>query len=121
MMKLPIVLTTDGLSQLTAPDYLQLATLNIGPSVTQAVSSNTITFISSNIFLTSASSINLDYINGGDAGTFIIIRGQNVKLRSNGNLRLANSFEPSSNDTIVLFRTATVWVEICRSKNDNKP
>jgi len=65
----------------------------------------------------------LDTINGGTGGDFLILTASSnarsvVVKDATGNLRLAGDFTmDNSQDTLMLMRAGTTWVEISRSNN----
>lgn len=71
-----------------------------------------------------AATDDLDTINGGESGDLLVVRsltsGRDTTLIEGGNLILAGSFTLSDvRDVIVLVkRTSTEWVEVCRSDNN---
>lgn len=71
-----------------------------------------------------AATDDLDTINGGEPGDLLVVRsltsGRDPTLIEGGNLILAGSFTLSDvRDVIVLVkRTSTEWVEVCRSDNN---
>jgi hypothetical protein len=102
--------------------------LNTGPSRELTIASGAITVTGRDSFITidteaDAATDDLDTITGGITGQTLIIRtvtgGRDVTLKDEvDNLSLAGDFTLTRiEDTIVLFKGGTNWLEISRSDN----
>ncbi len=99
--------------------------MTAGVIQTVTIAAGVITISQSNIQVdteASASTDNLDTINGGTEGQIIIVHSQSGSrdptLTESGNLKLAGTFLLSdSQDMIVLMKLGSNWIEISRSDN----
>ena len=60
---------------------------------------------------------NVDTILGGEQGDILILFGNNVRLRGNGNLIIPNNFALDLFDSIIFISSGSQWIEINRRKN----
>lgn len=128
MRKKPLVLGINIVEQLVPADRLDLGFLNIGPPVEVIMASNQITITGSfhSVYTTEGNFIfpaQLTNIIGGQIGDIIVLTrassGNNISVRSTGNIRLDSNFTMNSDlDTLILLKLNTVWVELSRSNND---
>jgi hypothetical protein len=106
---------------------VQANSLNFGDNpIEVVVASGVITAVGSFLSVDtegSASTDDLDTVNGGRAGQMLILKAKNnartiVAKDNSGNLKLEGDFSmDNANDALVLIYTGSNWLEVSRSDN----
>src|SRR5688572_1883889 len=107
-----------GQIQQAGLEKLYLPNINLGVPPTILVSGPTITKTTSVVNLlksTPGGSIDLLTINGGEEGDYLIVFGDNVKLKRTGNISMPSDFTLEPDRCIVLFFWNGVWNQVSRS------
>ena len=117
-----LIFTAEGISRCQTPDFIDLGHLNIGIVGLVQINNGTITPSGSNIGALPGTTPPINQIHtivGGQEGSVIVLRCQAAAAIDNtGNLRLRSNFTMDSpEDTLVLLKTGSVWLELARSNN----
>ena len=117
-----LIFTNDGIGRCQLPDFIDMDHLNIGTVKLVQINNGTITLTGSNTGAlpgTTPPTNQIHTINGGQEGSVIVLRCQAAAAIDNtGNLRLRSNFTMDSpEDTLVLLKTGSVWLELARSNN----
>ena len=117
MSGLKSLIIENGLIQIIGDRRLEIQKLNFGPLVVIPVSSNTVNITGSLHFLnnTGAGIQDIDNLLGGVESDFLILAGDGIRLRSNGNMSLPNSFVLSTGNVIMLLFVGANWFQLART------
>lgn len=106
-----------GLIQAVGDKRVEIKRLNFGPLTTINVTTDTIIAQQTLHFLnaTGVFTINVDFILDGEESDLLILGGNNIRLRSVGNLSLSSNLLLQPGRSIVLLFVAGAWFELSRT------
>lgn len=108
------------LAVIKRPDYLSLWHLNVGSMELVVLDNFAITPTQTYLGILEGNTTLLRTINGGTEGTILMLRAMPgiTAVRNVGNLKLqSNMTFASIDDTLMLLKTTTNWIEFSRSVN----
>ncbi len=111
----PLVIV-DGQIEALGNRRLEIQKLNLGDEEIILVASDTVAITGSHHFLENAGGgvQNVDDILGGEEGDFLVLKGNDIRLRTNGNLQMPSNYRLEPDKTIVFLYAGGVWLEIAR-------
>jgi hypothetical protein len=111
----PLIIV-DGQIESLGDRQLEVKKLNIGGEEIINVTSDTVTVTRSNHFLENANSgvQQVDTILGGDEGDLLLLKGNDIRLRTNGNLQMSSNYRLEPGRSIVFIHTGGDWLELAR-------
>ena len=111
----PLVIV-DGQIEALGDRKLEIQKLNLGTEELILVSSDTVTITGSHHYLENAGGgvQNVDDILGGEEGDFLILKGNDIRIRQNGNIQMSSNYRLEPGRTLVLLFAGGVWLEIAR-------
>ncbi len=110
MILSPIVMN-QGLLSAVNDDPCRVANLNLGEPVTINVTGDFLVTRTVNR-LVAPSRVNVNNIFTTDIGMVILLFGDNVRLRRDGNLALSKTINIEPGVTVVLYYTGTEWLQL---------
>lgn len=108
-MRSPLIVKYGQMEILTDDDKLLVPRLNLGPTE-PLIASETIN-INANIhhLLSYGSKRKVSWIFGGEEGDILILTGENVQLKSDGNIAKATNLR--EDEAVTLYFINNVWVQ----------